>query len=75
MERATGFGPATSTLARLHSTTELRPHEYDAICAPSGLANITKWSILVNRKVFPHLTKQRYCGNLILPIKQQDTGG
>ena len=25
MERATGFEPATSTLARLHSTTELRP--------------------------------------------------
>ena len=26
MERATGFEPATSTLARLHSTAELRPH-------------------------------------------------
>jgi hypothetical protein len=26
MERETGFEPATSTLARLHSTTELLPH-------------------------------------------------
>ncbi len=25
LERETGFGPATSTLARLHSTTELFP--------------------------------------------------
>ena len=28
MERETGFEPATSTLARLHSTTELLPHAY-----------------------------------------------
>ena len=27
MERETGFEPATSTLARLHSTTELLPHK------------------------------------------------
>ena len=27
VERETGFEPATSTLARLHSTTELFPHE------------------------------------------------
>ncbi len=27
MERETGFEPATSTLARLHSTTELLPQE------------------------------------------------
>ena len=27
MERETGFGPATSTLARLHSTTELFPQK------------------------------------------------
>jgi hypothetical protein len=26
MERETGFEPATSTLARLHSTAELFPH-------------------------------------------------
>ena len=26
MERETGFEPATSTLARLHSTAELLPH-------------------------------------------------
>src|SRR5215467_2951189 len=26
LERETGFEPATSTLARLHSTTELLPH-------------------------------------------------
>jgi len=26
MERAKGFEPSTSTLARLHSTPELRPH-------------------------------------------------
>ena len=26
VERETGFEPATSTLARLHSTTELLPH-------------------------------------------------
>ena len=26
LERETGFEPATSTLARLHSTTELFPH-------------------------------------------------
>ena len=28
LERETGFEPATSTLARLHSTTELLPHAY-----------------------------------------------
>ena len=27
VERETGFEPATSTLARLHSTTELFPHQ------------------------------------------------
>ena len=32
LERETGFGPATSTLARWHSTTESLPH----IGAPSG---------------------------------------
>ena len=31
MERETGFEPATSTLARLHSTTELLP-----LSAPGG---------------------------------------
>ena len=31
MERETGFEPAASTLARLHSTTELLPHAPD-IC-------------------------------------------
>ncbi len=30
MERETGFEPATSTLARLHSTTELFPPLYEA---------------------------------------------
>ena len=29
MERETGFEPATSTLARSHSTTELLPHTPD----------------------------------------------
>ncbi len=29
-ERETGFEPATSTLARLHSTTELFPHKMRA---------------------------------------------
>ena len=28
MERKTGFEPATPTLARLYSTTELLPHQY-----------------------------------------------
>ena len=31
MERDTGFEPATSTLARLHSTTELVPPETDPV--------------------------------------------
>ena len=29
MERVKGFEPSTSTLARLRSTPELRPHVYD----------------------------------------------
>ncbi len=31
MERAKGFGPSTSTLARLRSTPELRPHHQNEI--------------------------------------------
>ena len=32
LERETGFEPATSTLARLHSTTELLPHTGTVFC-------------------------------------------
>ncbi len=32
LERETGFEPATSTLARLHSTTELLPRTVDFLC-------------------------------------------
>ena len=32
LERETGFEPATSTLARLHSTTELLPHTGTVCC-------------------------------------------
>ncbi len=31
MERAMGFGPTTSTLARLRSTPELYPHRFDVV--------------------------------------------
>ena len=31
MERAMGFGPTTSTLARLRSTPELYPHRFDDV--------------------------------------------
>lgn len=34
LERETGFEPATSTLARLHSTTELLPQERSAFYQP-----------------------------------------
>ena len=35
LERETGFEPATSTLARLHSTTELLPLNEERYYAPS----------------------------------------
>ena len=39
MERETGFEPATSTLARLHSTAELLPHGVRAMYSgPLGLS-------------------------------------
>ena len=34
MERETGFEPATSTLARSHSTTELFPHSAEVVIVP-----------------------------------------
>ena len=43
MERETGFEPATSTLARLHSTTELLPHGRNRC--------IDSLSILVNKEI------------------------
>ncbi len=36
MERKTGFEPATSTLARSHSTTESLPHDKRAFGDPEG---------------------------------------
>ena len=42
LERETGFEPATSTLARLHSTTELLPHLYTvfpSLDAPALIAD------------------------------------
>src|SRR5262249_35201437 len=36
MERETGFEPATSTLARSHSTTELFPPETETHTVPHG---------------------------------------
>lgn len=43
VERETGFEPATSTLARLHSTTELLPHGRNRC--------IDSLSILVNKEI------------------------
>ena len=37
LERETGFEPATSTLARLHSTTELLPLNEERHYAPSAV--------------------------------------
>jgi hypothetical protein len=48
LERETGFEPATSTLARLHSTTELFPLIYDAAQnVTTNFANVTKkkWAV------------------------------
>lgn len=40
LERETGFEPATSTLARLHSTTELLPLSEDSVYVSTvGLVN------------------------------------
>src|SRR6185436_19158273 len=36
MERETGFEPATSTLARSHSTTELFPPSVEVLMVPQG---------------------------------------
>src|ERR1041385_3931013 len=52
MERETGFEPATPTLARLCSTTELFPQT--AVTEP--LRNVTKALSCVNlRPILPHL--------------------
>ena len=39
VERVMGFEPTTSTLARLHSTTELHPHERPRLAMARGLVN------------------------------------
>jgi hypothetical protein len=44
MERETGFEPATSTLARLHSTTELFPLSWKAV--NNGLSRICQQKIM-----------------------------
>ena len=38
LERETGFEPATSTLARLHSTTELLPLSAKAVSTPAAVS-------------------------------------
>ena len=52
MERETGFEPATSTLARSHSTTELFPLN------DMGFINI--FSVFVKRKLFLKKTFEPY---------------
>ena len=52
MERETGFEPATSTLARSHSTTELFPLNY------MGFINI--FSDFVKKKLFLKKTSGLY---------------
>ena len=54
LERETGFEPATSTLARLHSTTELLPHRkllftYARAICQRGEA--PKFQMSVNREI------------------------
>jgi hypothetical protein len=51
LERANGFEPSTSTLARWHSTTELRPPTF----LTSGIYN--KLIFFVNKKT-PHLSRR-----------------
>ena len=59
MERETGFEPATSTLARSHSTTELLPHKktdsatlaYRSFPFPPG----TSWAILEHNATLSQL--------------------
>ena len=59
MERETGFEPATSTLARSHSTTELLPHNkmdsatlaYRSFPFPPGAS----WSILEHNATLSQL--------------------
>ena len=43
MERETGFEPATSTLARLHSTTELFPLDLTIIRNGRGAVKLRIW--------------------------------
>jgi hypothetical protein len=48
MERAKGFEPSTSTLARLHSTPELRPLENYLETAPDimKIAKLCKYNLI-----------------------------
>jgi hypothetical protein len=47
MERETGFEPATSTLARSHSTTELLPLVLSFYCTCAFAAKSLHWYPLV----------------------------
>ena len=57
MERETGFEPATSTLARLHSTTELFPLNDGTISIFSG--PLCQQKILIKKHVFQEVEKGR----------------
>ena len=46
LERETGFEPATSTLARSHSTTELLPLDHLILQHPCAPANLNPWQQL-----------------------------
>ena len=68
LERETGFEPATSTLARLHSTTELLPLNERGFYARDPLS--VKQLFLFCRKIkklFPNmlLLLSLFCGSLV----------
>ena len=52
VERETGFEPATSTLARLHSTTELLPLNEDGLYADwAEVSSIAELFFVTNLKI------------------------
>ena len=60
LERETGFEPATSTLARLHSTTELLPRGVKKLIGDSGSSVNRKNGC---RRIFLHRAGQSWNGH------------
>ena len=79
LERETGFEPATSTLARLHSTTELLPRGVKKLIGDSGNSvnrknGCRRIFLLCARDLRSHEFEGRHAWNRTLSCRDPDAG-